>query len=104
MALFAGKVVWITGAGTGIGRAAALMFAGEGATVALWAGGGRSWTRSPAAIAASGGGPSWPRSTWATAERWTGRLSASSPSSGASTSWSTTPGSTSRGRAGGWRT
>ncbi len=36
MALFSGKVVWITGAGTGIGRAAALMFAGEGATVALF--------------------------------------------------------------------
>jgi NAD(P)-dependent dehydrogenase (short-subunit alcohol dehydrogenase family) len=35
MALFAGKVVWMTGAGTGIGRAGALMFAGEGATVAL---------------------------------------------------------------------
>ena len=35
MGLFDGKVVWITGAGTGIGRAGALMFAGEGATVAL---------------------------------------------------------------------
>ena len=35
MGLFSGKVVWITGAGTGIGRAGALMFAGEGATVAL---------------------------------------------------------------------
>ena len=33
--LFSGKVVWITGAGTGIGRAGALMFAGERATVAL---------------------------------------------------------------------
>jgi NADP-dependent 3-hydroxy acid dehydrogenase YdfG len=35
MALFEGKVVWITGAGTGIGKAGALMFAEEGATVAL---------------------------------------------------------------------
>ena len=35
MALFAGKVVWMTGAGTGIGRAGALMFAEEGAAVAL---------------------------------------------------------------------
>ena len=35
MAQFKDKVVWITGAGTGIGRAAALMFAAEGATVAL---------------------------------------------------------------------
>ena len=31
---FAGRTVWITGAGTGIGRAAALMFAAEGARVA----------------------------------------------------------------------
>ena len=35
MALFAGKVVWMTGAGTGIGRAGALMFAEEGAAVVL---------------------------------------------------------------------
>jgi NAD(P)-dependent dehydrogenase (short-subunit alcohol dehydrogenase family) len=35
MALFAGKVVWVTGAGTGIGRAAAVMFAEEGAAVAV---------------------------------------------------------------------
>ncbi len=32
---FDGKVVWMTGAGTGIGRAGALMFAREGARVAL---------------------------------------------------------------------
>jgi NAD(P)-dependent dehydrogenase (short-subunit alcohol dehydrogenase family) len=30
MTAFAGKVVWMTGAGTGIGRAGALMFAQEG--------------------------------------------------------------------------
>jgi NADP-dependent 3-hydroxy acid dehydrogenase YdfG len=35
MALFEGKVVWVTGAGTGIGKAGALMFAEEGARVAL---------------------------------------------------------------------
>ncbi len=35
MRLFDGKVVWITGAGTGIGKAGALMFASEGAAVAL---------------------------------------------------------------------
>jgi len=35
MGLFAGKVVWVTGAGTGIGKAGALMFAEEDATVAL---------------------------------------------------------------------
>jgi NADP-dependent 3-hydroxy acid dehydrogenase YdfG len=35
MAAFDGKVVWMTGAGTGIGRAGALMFAKEGASVAL---------------------------------------------------------------------
>jgi NADP-dependent 3-hydroxy acid dehydrogenase YdfG len=35
MSEFKGKVVWVTGAGTGIGRAGALMFARGGATVAL---------------------------------------------------------------------
>jgi NADP-dependent 3-hydroxy acid dehydrogenase YdfG len=35
MTAFAGKVAWMTGAGTGIGRAGALMFAQEGAAVAL---------------------------------------------------------------------
>src|SRR5689334_3348426 len=32
---FTGKIVWVTGAGTGIGKAGALMFAREGASVAL---------------------------------------------------------------------
>jgi NADP-dependent 3-hydroxy acid dehydrogenase YdfG len=35
MKAFDGKVVWMTGAGTGIGRAGALMFAREGASVVL---------------------------------------------------------------------
>src|SRR5262249_58050740 len=35
MSAFTGKVVWMTGAGTGIGKAGALMFAREGAAVAL---------------------------------------------------------------------
>ena len=35
MGLFDGKVVWMTGAGTGIGRGGAIMFAEEGATVGL---------------------------------------------------------------------
>jgi NAD(P)-dependent dehydrogenase (short-subunit alcohol dehydrogenase family) len=35
MSRFDGKVVWMTGAGSGIGRAGALMFAEGGATVAL---------------------------------------------------------------------
>ena len=35
MSAFQGKVVWITGAGTGIGRAVAGMFAAEGATLVL---------------------------------------------------------------------
>jgi NADP-dependent 3-hydroxy acid dehydrogenase YdfG len=35
MAQLAGKVAWVTGAGTGIGEAAALALAGEGATVVL---------------------------------------------------------------------
>ena len=35
MGAFTGKVVWVTGAGTGIGKAGALMFAREGAAVAL---------------------------------------------------------------------
>lgn len=35
MGAFDGKVVWVTGAGTGIGRAGALMFAREGASLGL---------------------------------------------------------------------
>src|SRR5438046_2083834 len=35
MTAFRGKVVWMTGAGTGIGKAGALMFAKERATVVL---------------------------------------------------------------------
>ena len=35
MGVFDGQVVWVTGAGTGIGKAGALMFAREGAIVAL---------------------------------------------------------------------
>lgn len=35
MGVFDGQVVWVTGAGTGIGKAAALMFAREGGTLAL---------------------------------------------------------------------
>ena len=35
MGAFTGKVAWVTGAGTGIGKAGALMFAREGASVAL---------------------------------------------------------------------
>ena len=35
MPQFTDKIVWITGAGSGIGRATALMFAAEGATLAL---------------------------------------------------------------------
>ena len=35
MALFSHKVVWITGAGTGVGRAVARMFAADGATLVL---------------------------------------------------------------------
>ena len=35
MGVFDGKFVWVTGAGTGIGKAAALMFAKDGASVVL---------------------------------------------------------------------
>ena len=35
MGLFDGQVVWMTGAGSGIGRAGAIMFAAEGATAVL---------------------------------------------------------------------
>jgi NADP-dependent 3-hydroxy acid dehydrogenase YdfG len=55
MALFAGKVVWMTGAGTGIGRAGALMFAGDGATVALIGRRREKLEEVAAAIAAKGG-------------------------------------------------
>ena len=55
MGLFSGKVVWITGAGTGIGRAGALMFAGEGATVALMGRRRAQLDEVAAEIAAKGG-------------------------------------------------
>jgi NADP-dependent 3-hydroxy acid dehydrogenase YdfG len=35
MAALTGKVAWVTGAGSGIGQAAAIALAGEGATVVL---------------------------------------------------------------------
>ena len=35
MASLTGKIAWVTGAGSGIGQAAAIALAGEGATVVL---------------------------------------------------------------------
>jgi len=55
MALFEGKVVWVTGAGTGIGRAGALMFADEGARVALMGRRREKLEEAAAAIAARKG-------------------------------------------------
>jgi NAD(P)-dependent dehydrogenase (short-subunit alcohol dehydrogenase family) len=55
MALFKGKVVWVTGAGTGIGRAGALMFAEEGAAVALIGRRREKLEEVAAAITAKGG-------------------------------------------------
>ena len=55
MGLFDNKVVWVTGAGTGIGRAGAEMFAAEGATVALM-GRRREKLEETAAAVASGPG------------------------------------------------
>jgi NADP-dependent 3-hydroxy acid dehydrogenase YdfG len=55
MGLFDGKVVWITGAGTGIGKAGALMFADEGATVALLGRRKAKLDETAAEIAARGG-------------------------------------------------
>src|SRR5688572_1892964 len=55
MGLFDGKVVWMTGAGTGIGRAGARMFAEEGATVALLGRRKAKLDEAAAEIAARGG-------------------------------------------------
>jgi NADP-dependent 3-hydroxy acid dehydrogenase YdfG len=55
MGVFAGKVVWMTGAGTGIGKAGALMFAREGAAVALIGRRREKLDEVAAEIAASGG-------------------------------------------------
>jgi len=55
MKAFEGKVVWITGAGTGIGRAAALMFADEGAKLALIGRRSQPLEEVAAKIAAAGG-------------------------------------------------
>lgn len=57
MGLFDGKVVWMTGAGTGIGRAGAIMFAEEGASVVLM-GRRREKLEEVAAVIASGAGKS----------------------------------------------
>jgi NADP-dependent 3-hydroxy acid dehydrogenase YdfG len=55
MGLFDAKVVWMTGAGTGIGRAGARMFAEEGATVALLGRRKAKLDEAAAEIAARGG-------------------------------------------------
>lgn len=55
MGVFAGKVVWMTGAGTGIGKAGALMFAREGAAVALIGRRREKLDEVAAEIASSGG-------------------------------------------------
>ena len=55
MALFTDKVVWVTGAGTGIGKAAARMFGREGARVALIGRRRRPLEETAAEIAAESG-------------------------------------------------
>ena len=49
MPRLAGKIAWITGAGSGIGEAAALALADEGATTVLTGRTPRSWNASPRA-------------------------------------------------------
>lgn len=55
MKAFEGQVVWITGAGTGIGKAGALMFAEDGATVVLIGRRRKELTEVADAIGKSGG-------------------------------------------------
>lgn len=55
VALFSDKVVWVTGAGTGIGKAAARMFGREGARVALIGRRRRPLEETGAEITADGG-------------------------------------------------
>ena len=97
MAKLAGKIAWITGAGSGIGEAAALALAKEGATVVLT---GRRKepleTASRAADPASGGAAHVQPGDLMKPPQVRRSPPSSRRNSAASTSWSTMPGSTSR--------
>jgi NAD(P)-dependent dehydrogenase (short-subunit alcohol dehydrogenase family) len=64
-----GKVALITGAGNGMGRAAALLFASEGARVVVADAVEEGGTATVDAVRAAGGDASFVRSTWPTRSR-----------------------------------
>ena len=88
---FTGKVAFVTGAGSGIGRATALAFASEGAAVAAVDIDEHGASETVDQIQESGGPRSRSDATSPTATRSARRSTARSPSSAVSTSPSTTP-------------
>jgi short-subunit dehydrogenase len=95
-----GKVAWITGAGSGIGEAAAIALAREGATVMLTGRRKEPLEAVAARVAAAGGMARVHPGDMSRAEDASGIAEAIKGGSAASTSWSIMRGPTSRIEAG----
>ncbi len=87
-----GKVAVVTGAGSGIGRAAAARFALEGAAVAVVDLNADAAKETAGQITAAGGRRSPSRPTWPTGPRWAARSARSSANTAGSMCSTTTRG------------